>query len=179
MPCMNVNQSQNSLLQTVENCIANIRANSRRSKTVPEMVRKTQYRNVGGAGSVSNIREYVIRSIQNWDQMAGASLQIQVVGQVSTRADGLWLYARLLVDKFLKLRMEKVEQSLRPLPRGLPGLLLKCFARPGHEWTSAIIHLPNKCSCGCPCPVFSTRISSGGHTASFDSFFGTQMAGPV
>ncbi|KAF7122048.1 hypothetical protein CNMCM5793_000003 [Aspergillus hiratsukae] len=67
-----------------------------------------------------HIRSYVHRRIQEIPSIAGTSLGEQVTNTISKQADGLWLYARLMMDDIERAPSRKaITECLSSLPQGL------------------------------------------------------------
>lgn len=80
------------------------------------------------------IHEYVKQRVQRMAPIANTDLETQVVRQISESSDGLWLYARLMVDEVERAPSEeRVKRRLISLPLGLSDLyaqaLRSCGAR--------------------------------------------------
>lgn len=70
-----------------------------------------------------NIRLYVQNRVRAIGSIANTQLESEVATQVSEKADGLWLYARLLIDDIERAPSRKViEGKLMSLPGGLTDL---------------------------------------------------------
>lgn len=105
-----------------------------------------------------HIRVYIERRIQRMTCIANTELGAQVATRISNQADGLWLYARLLLDEIERAPSRKViEDCLSSLPQGLAeiydrivqendaGLLdyERRFARCFYLWLDVNDILPN------------------------------------
>ncbi|CEO59836.1 hypothetical protein PMG11_04490 [Penicillium brasilianum] len=70
-----------------------------------------------------DIRAYAEARVQKMVHIADTDLGLQVVSRTAEQADGLWLYARLLLDEIARApSREVVESSLDSLPSGLEEL---------------------------------------------------------
>ncbi|OKO89667.1 Vegetative incompatibility protein HET-E-1 [Penicillium subrubescens] len=69
------------------------------------------------------IREYTERRVHKIPHLADSDLGTSVVSRVTEGAEGLWLYARLMMDEIANApSRELVDQYLQSLPRDLAGV---------------------------------------------------------
>lgn len=68
----------------------------------------------------SSIRDYVADRVQEFQAIAQTDFANEVVDEITTNADGLWLYARLMTDEICRApSRECIEMYLKSLPNGL------------------------------------------------------------
>jgi hypothetical protein len=71
----------------------------------------------------THIKAYITQKVNANNHLRGSSLGNRVVYEVSGAADGLWLYARLMMDEIARLASSAlVERQLQTIPRGLTQL---------------------------------------------------------
>ena len=80
------------------------------------------------------VHEYVKQRVQRIAPVANTDLENQVVRQISESSDGLWLYARLMLNEVERAPSEeRIKRRLTSLPHGLSDLytqiLQSCEAR--------------------------------------------------
>ena len=69
------------------------------------------------------IQEYIENRAQDFKSLCDVPLRMIVVRYVSRAADGLWLYARLMLDEIEKLpSIEIIKRHLQNIPQGLTQL---------------------------------------------------------
>ncbi len=69
------------------------------------------------------IHEYIQRRVHKIDTVADTNIETKIVRQISQASDGLWLYARLMIDEVERApSQEIVEKRLNSLPHGLSDL---------------------------------------------------------
>ena len=70
-----------------------------------------------------HIHEYIQRRVRKIETVANTDIETIIVTQISQRSDGLWLYARLMIDEIERAPSKAiVEKRLDSLPRGLFNL---------------------------------------------------------
>ena len=74
------------------------------------------------------IRQYIEHRVFQMETIPDEALKANVVHQISVAADGLWLYARLMLDEVQKLPSTiLIERHLSKIPRGLTQLYTQIF----------------------------------------------------
>ena len=69
------------------------------------------------------IHDYVVGRVSKMNQLVGTTLASEVVTRVSLASEGLWLYARLVLDEIQQASgPPEVRALLQHLPRGLKRL---------------------------------------------------------
>lgn len=108
------------------------------------------------------ICEYTKQCVHKIPHLADSDLGTSVISRVTEGAEGLWLYARLMMDEIANApSRELVDQYLQSLPRGLAGVYTRImqthemqmtederqFARHLFLWLDISDVLPNFLSC--------------------------------
>ena len=70
-----------------------------------------------------HIHEYIQQRVHQMDTVANTNIETKIVRQISQASDGLWLYARLMIDDVERApSKEIIEKRLDSLPHGLSDL---------------------------------------------------------
>jgi hypothetical protein len=71
-------------------------------------------------GTAAFIKAYISHRVNTNPNLRGTDLGNNVISKVSAAANGLWLYARLMMDEITRLASSAlIERQLRTIPRGL------------------------------------------------------------
>ncbi|KAL6715489.1 hypothetical protein ACLMJK_006450 [Lecanora helva] len=75
------------------------------------------------ASSGGSIKQYIERRLSQIQTWSDDGLKMTLVNQIASEADGLWLYARLMLDELERLPSAAlIQRNLRFLPHGLTQL---------------------------------------------------------
>lgn len=86
------------------------------------------------------IRQYIEHRVFQMETIPNKALKANVVQQISVAADGLWLYARLMLDEVQKLPSTiLIERHLSKIPHGLTQLYTQIFRSKEANFTEAHI----------------------------------------
>ena len=86
------------------------------------------------------IRQYIQHRVFHMETIPNKALKAKVVQEISAAADGLWLYARLMLDEVQKLPSTiLIERHLSKIPRGLTQLYTQIFRSKEANFTEAHI----------------------------------------
>lgn len=87
------------------------------------------------------IRQYVSQSVHSIAAISNTDLETEVVKKVSDNANGLWLYARLMVDEIKRApSKERLQKRLNSLPQGLRNLYTQILLSREEEMTEDMRH---------------------------------------
>ncbi|MCJ1251597.1 hypothetical protein MMC30_008832 [Trapelia coarctata] len=90
----------------------------------------------------ASIRAYALQRVSNMRVLSSKRLQQLAAGEVCSAAQGLWLYARLMLDEIQHLpNITMIQHQLRNIPRGLQQLytqILTTLASTIDDWQLAV-----------------------------------------
>ncbi len=87
------------------------------------------------------IRQYIQNRVFQMATIPSEALKAKVIHQISAAADGLWLYARLMLDEVQRLPSAiLIERHLSKIPHGLTQLYTQIFQSKEANFTQAHIH---------------------------------------
>lgn len=85
----------------------------------------------------SPIERYLTKRLSEWDTFVDPSLKRAISERVNYRADGLWLYAKLMVDAVTELPSTRaIERQLELLPNGLSEVYFQILERHADKLSS-------------------------------------------
>ncbi len=91
------------------------------------------------------IRRYVQHRVFQMATIPNKTLKAKVIQQISAAADGLWLYARLMLDEVQRLPSTiLIERHLSKIPQGLTQLYTQIFRSKEANFTEAHIHFAQR-----------------------------------
>jgi hypothetical protein len=87
-------------------------------------------------GTDAFIKTYISRRVNANNNLKGSNLGDRVISEVSRAADGLWLYARLMMDEIERLASGTlVERQLQRIPRGLTEIYTQILQTSGQNFS--------------------------------------------
>lgn len=76
------------------------------------------------------IERYLTKRLSEWHTLLDQSLKRAIFERVNCSAEGLWLYAKLMIDALTELpSIRAIERQLQQLPKGLPEMYFQILER--------------------------------------------------
>ena len=103
---------------------------------------QSEYLRLDDTHRTASIRAYALQRLSNVRPLADEKSQQWAADQICTAAQGLWLYARLMIDEIQRLpNLAMIRQKLRDIPRGLQQLytqILTTLVSTIDDWQLAV-----------------------------------------
>ena len=131
--CIDAFEAWNGLLFQLESCLQDSKTKSIITRREVPDRKKPSWSNQPWSAShelvmepafaLQHIHEYIQRRVHRMDTVANTKIETKIVRQISEGSDGLWLYARLMMDEVERAPSKEIlEKRLTSLPHKLSDL---------------------------------------------------------